>query len=269
MKFKARVVEEGINVSKTHPLAEAGTLVVGLGAMFALTIAAFLMMIEVSLYFVSPEDEAALFADWTLTELNAQATSDPRVRETQALVDRLSQHWPDANYQFRVAIYDSETPNAMAVPGGLIIVTEGLLDQVTSENELAFVLGHELGHFKHRDHLRVLGRGVALSVLMAVASGTDVTGVGLSLADLTLRSFGRTQEAEADRFGLELIHAEYRHINQAWRFFERLVDGGHEIPDRWSYLATHPNPTDRKAALINQAKENRWNTSGELTRLAW
>ena len=44
--------------------------------------------------------------------------------------------------------------NAVALPGGNIVVFAGLLKEIKSENELAMILGHELGHFAHRDHLR-------------------------------------------------------------------------------------------------------------------
>lgn len=103
---------------------------------------------------------------------------------------------------------------------------------------------------------------------MATVSSADVSGIARSLADLSLRSFGRQQETKADHFGLELIHAEYQHIDQAWRLFQRLVETGEEIPDSLSYLSTHQSSNDRKAALIHQAKQNRWAITGKPIKLA-
>ena len=160
MRFVAKLARDGINVSDTHPLVEAGALVAGFTAIFVAIALLLGFLIEVALYFVTVEDEAKLFADWFPDDLVTVSDTDDRVLATQLLVDRLALHWPDTPYQFRVEIDDSEQPNAMALPGGLIIVTAGLLDQVESENELALVLGHELGHFNNRDHLRALGRGV-------------------------------------------------------------------------------------------------------------
>ena len=159
MRFVAKQAKEGINVSDTHPLVEASTLIIGLTAIFIVIALSLIFMVEVALYFVSAEDEADLFGDWLPEDIVTVAPDDERLHETQLLVDRLVEHWPATPYQFRVEIDDSEIANAMALPGGLIIITQGLLDQVESENELAFVLGHELGHFKNRDHLRALGRG--------------------------------------------------------------------------------------------------------------
>ena len=69
MKFVARQPREGINVSDTHPLVEASTLIVGLSAIFVIIALALIFMIEVALYFVSAEDEAALFDGWLPEDL--------------------------------------------------------------------------------------------------------------------------------------------------------------------------------------------------------
>ena len=269
MRFVAKQAKEGINVSDTHPLAEAGALVAGLAAIFVAIALLLIFMVEVAVYFVSTEDEANLFADWLPDDLLAVSRTDDRLRETQLLVDRLALHWPETRYQFRVEIDDSELSNAMALPGGLIIVTQGLLDQVESENELAFVLGHELGHFRNRDHLRALGRGVMLSVFFAVVTGNDVTGIGLTAADLTLRSFTRQQETKADEFGLAIVHAEYGHVNEAWRLFERWAITDNNLIDLVTYLSTHPDTGDRIADMRELTRIRAWQTNGEVTALKW
>lgn len=269
MKFVARQPKEGINVSDTHPLVEASTLVVGLSAIFIIIALVLIFMIEVALFFVSAEDEAALFDGWLPEDLVTVSPGDERLLETQNLVDRLARHWPDTLYQFRVEIDDSEEANAMALPGGLIIVTRGLLEQVESENELAFVLGHELGHFKNRDHLRALGRGVVLSMFFAVVTGNDVAGIGIKAADLTLRGFGRRQETKADEFGLQVVYAEYGHVNEAWRLFERWKIKDNSFIKLVTYLSTHPETGDRIVTLKRYAEENGWRADGEITPLRW
>ena len=157
----------------------------------------------------------------------------------------------------------------MALPGGLIIVTQGLLDQVESENELAFVLGHELGHYRNRDHMRALGRAVVLSIFFTVATGSDVSGLGLRISDLALRSFSRKQESSADEFGLAVVYAEYGHVNEAWRLFERWEDGDDSLLDVVSYLSTHPQPDDRIEDLEDIASREGWPEEGDVTALRW
>ncbi|MGI9237216.1 MAG: M48 family metallopeptidase [Woeseiaceae bacterium] len=269
MRFVARKPREGINVSDTHPLAEAATLVVGLTAIFVTIALLLIFLIEIALYFVPAETEARLFADWFPEDLVAVEADDERRQSMQGLVDRLASHWADAAYDFRVEIDDSELANAMALPGGLIVVTHGLLDQVESENELAFVLGHELGHFRNRDHLRALGRGVLISMFFAVVTGNDVAGLGIKAADLTLRGFSREQETRADEFGLAVVNSEYGHVNQAARLFERWHEELGETPEVVGYLSTHPQPGDRAQRLREIAYRDGWREDGELTPLNW
>jgi Zn-dependent protease with chaperone function len=269
MRFVAKQAKEGINVSDTHPLVEAGALVVGLSAIFVIIAVALIFMIELALYFVTAEDEASLFEGWLPEDLVTVAPDDGRLVATQELVDRLAVHWTDSPYIFRVEIDDSQIANAMALPGGLIIVTQGLLDQVESENELAFVLGHELGHFKNRDHLRALGRGIVLSIFFTAVSGSEAGGIGVKAADLTLRGFSRQQESKADDFGLEVVHSEYGHVDEAWRLFERWDIEDTSIIDLITYLSTHPDSGDRISEMKDRAEEQGWRSDGEITPLNW
>lgn len=269
MKYVPRQPREGINVSSTHPLVEAGTLVAGLTILFAVFVVALVFLIELALYFLPAEKEAAFFRDWLPEDLVTVAPDDERLYQTQLLLDRLAFHWSDNPYEFRVEIDDSGVANAMALPGGLIIVTSGLLDQVESENELAFVLGHELGHYRNRDHIRALGRGIVLSLFFAVTTGGDVAGLGIKVTDVALRGFSRKQELQADAFGLALVYTQYGHVNQAWRLFERWDSGDASRLDAVTYLSTHPQPGNRIEDLRSLATRERWPFDGAVTDLRW
>lgn len=269
MKHVPKQPREGINVSDTHPLVEAGTLVVGLTAIFVAIAVLLVFLIEVILYFVPAEKEAALFRDWLPVDLVTVSPADERLHATQSLLDELARHWPDSQYEFRVEIDTSDVANAVALPGGLIVVTEGLLSQVESENELAFVLGHELGHFRNRDHLRALGRGIALSVFFAATSGGDVSGLGIKVSDLALRSFSRKQELDADAFGLDVVSAHYGHVGEAWRLFERWDAETGTLFDIAAYVSTHPQPDDRIEKLERLALDQGWSVEGQVTELGW
>ena len=260
--YSPRKARDDVNVSDTHPLEEAGILIVGLTAMFAVVALVLVFAIEFALMFVSPEKEARLFESWS--PVNSES-EDSRTESTQAVLDRLVQHWPDSPYSYQVSVDDSETPNAIAFPGGKIMVTTALLDDVGSENELAFVLGHELGHFRNRDHIRGLGRGVVLAIVFAIITGSEGdASLGLSIADLTLRGFGREQETDADEFGLMLLNTEYGHVNGAPDFFKRLVDD-EEMSVFSECLSTHPDTVDRIDELAGYAGESGYVTEGELT----
>ena len=270
MRFVPRKPREGINVSTTHPLAEAGTLVLGLSLLFVAIVLTLVFIVELVLLYVSAETETELFSNWTPGDLVSIVADDERLIETRKLAARLAHHWPDSPYTFRLEISDSEVPNAMAFPGGLIIVTTALLDRVESENELAFVLGHELGHFRNRDHIRMLGRTVILSIFFAAVTANEGgVSLGINIADLTLRGFNRDQESDADDFGLEIVYAEYGHVNESWRFFDRIIDDDRSISGLATYIATHPSAGDRIDDLKLRAQMRGWPLTGVLRNLAW
>lgn len=265
MRFIPKKVDDSVNVSKEHPLVEAGTLVIGLTLIFAAIAAALILIVDLVLLFVSPEREAAMFSNWLPDGIVAVEEEDKRVVALQALTTRLARHWEDSPYEFRVEISADDDLNAMALPGGLIIVTSGLLDSVESENELAFVLGHEIGHFRNRDHIRALGRGVVLTIFfVAISGGDSVANLSMTISDLTLRGFSRGQEADADKFGLELVYKEYGHVAESWRFFERVGDEDNALIDIAAYLSTHPSPEDRVARMIELAESNGWPVTGPV-----
>jgi hypothetical protein len=100
VKFIPKKAREGINVSDTHPLVEAGTLVVGLTAIFVIIALALIFLVEIALYFVPVEVEVEFFEDWLPEDLVTVSPRDERLRQTQLLVDRLAFHWGDAPYKF-------------------------------------------------------------------------------------------------------------------------------------------------------------------------
>ena len=241
----------------------------GLTAIFVLIALALIFLIEIALFFIPPEREAALFSNWLPEDLVTVSPASDQLNETQLLVDRLAFHWADSPYEFRVEIDDSDVANALALPGGLIVVTRGLLEQVQSENELAFVLGHELGHYRNRDHIRGLGRGLVLAMFFATVTDGDVSGLSLKVTDLALLGFCRRQELAADEFGLDLVYTQYGHVNEAWRLFERWDESDDSGDGLAAYTSTHPQPGDRVERLEQHAKKEGWPVEGEVTRLRW
>ena len=95
----------------------------------------------------------------------AQAAPSATQDTLNQLLDRLETNLPakqisERNYQ--VLYVPDKTVNALAIPGDRVIIYQGLLTEVQSENELMMVLGHELGHFANRDHLRGLSRQILI-----------------------------------------------------------------------------------------------------------
>jgi predicted Zn-dependent protease len=160
----------------------------------------------------------------------------------------------DVKYTFK--ILDSEDINAAAVPGGHIYVTKGLLRFIESEDELAGVLGHEIGHIaaKHSNKqikAQILG-SLVLSTLKSdklerIASGAQLAGL------FALLKFSRDHEIEADELGLEFsskLGYDGRHVLS---FFQRLDERQKDKPSRFeSYFLTHPSMKDRQERLTGR-----------------
>lgn len=144
---------------------------------------------------------------------------------------------------------DLDQPNAIAVPGGGVGITQSMLDYVKSDIGLAMVLAHELGHHQYRHGLRRFGRAVIWQTLLSLGSGGEVSGLEVAL-QASIAGYSRQQEREADRFGLELVHQTYGHANGALEFFERLHADAHVHQSRWAGLmSSHPLSSQRLADL--------------------
>jgi predicted Zn-dependent protease len=186
-----------------------------------------------------------------------QAYPSPTQTELNQLLDRLEARLPKgqnnkANYQL-LYIPDA-TVNAMALPGDRVVVYQGLLQQVKSENELMMVLGHELGHFANRDHLRRLGQALLWQVVLGTVFGdpgslTALAGAGA--AQLSTAQFSQQQELQADDFGLTLLQKTYGHTGGATDFFKSM---GKKQGERMDWLDSHPASKKRVQALEKRIK---------------
>jgi predicted Zn-dependent protease len=172
---------------------------------------------------------------------------------------------PDAPYEFHVA--DQTEPNAFALPGGFVYVTRGLLALANSEDELAGVMGHEIGHVVARHSVRQIQASTPFSILFGVPSaivgivspalGGIVGGVGKLASGLVLAPYSRDQEREADRIGIQLAAkagwdpAGLPSMLQTLEREEALAGGD---PSRVSFFANHPATPERVRDTTAAAK---------------
>jgi Zn-dependent protease with chaperone function len=240
VKFTARHPGTNVNVSPTNPLKEfavlaGGLLAIAAGIYLALGLAVDLIVPRLSMD-LEKKLAGAFIGKLVETEETAGTT-----QALQALVDRLQDSCAPLPYTITVHVKPSDAVNAAALPGGHMVVFTGLLSEMTSENELVFVLAHELGHFAHRDHLRGLGRALVLMTASTMLLGADnsvnsMIGQGMVLSEL---SFSRRQETRADEFALEALFCQYGHVADATSFFSKIPEDGD--PGRFGhYFASHP-----------------------------
>ncbi len=253
--FTGKPEAEGVNVSPIHPLKEALLLVIGVtgGAMVVFIV--LVVVVEAVAPLMPPALECRVFGGG-MSSMEAEGSGEDEAmrKRCEGVLTDLLEHWPEAPYPFRIVIQESDEINAFAVPGGTIEVTTGLLKSIGDDDELAFVLGHELGHFAHRDHLRGMGRAVVLAVISGRLGAGGVARPVLILIDhvdqLASKSIERQQEIAADAFGLRLLLATHGDPHGAFAFLERLEDAetGHRGATP-GYLRTHPATSERLTAL--------------------
>ncbi len=257
--FVARKEAEDVNVSPTHPLKEAALLVVGVtgGALILFIIV--VVLVESIAPLMPPGLEKVMFGGWVGPVVEPAEGGGVMQERCEVILGRLLEHWPEAPYEFRIVIQPSDDINAFAVPGGTILVTTALMEAVGDDEELAFVLGHELGHFAHRDHLRGLGSGIAVGL---ISSGLGASGVGKPVLQLinhverlASRSVERQQEIAADAFGRALLLEVYGDSRGAMEFLARLDEVGQSNSQLLGYLRTHPGARERILALESVSEE--------------
>lgn len=180
------------------------------------------------------------------------------------IVDRLVSGLEADYRQVEVRVLRDDLVNAFALPGGYVFVMTGLLAQVESAEELAGVLGHELGHVAHRHGLRRVAESLWVQVLLALVFAD--TGIAEQLAGhaagLLSLQYGRDQERESDTFGVELLARVGIDPGRLPDFFERIGDQG--VP---AWLSTHPSPEDRVRTLKELAAGTRVEGRAELPTL--
>lgn len=254
MKFTPKHIDENVNVSKTHPLAELAWLV---GGMLLLALVFYLVLgVTADLAVAKIPIKAEVWLGEHFVDSFEANEDEPLRRRLQRLLDNLPADSPLHKYPFTVQLVKNEEVNALALPGGHIVVFSGLVEQAESENELAMVLAHELGHFAHRDHLKRLGRGLGLTVAAMLVLGEDsaISRLVSNLFLVTESSYSRQQEADADRFGLALLVNSFGHAGGATDFFARVgKKAGRRAP---FLLASHPHPDDRIEELQRLIREN-------------
>jgi predicted Zn-dependent protease len=266
MKFTPRELKGNINVSKTHPVAELAWLVGGLTCLVLAVCLGLWFITELAVPRV-PVDVEVWAGKKMMGKFPYQENPD-LTRRLEDLLATLPADSPLRKYDFSVSTVENETVNAMALPGGHIVVYSGLLKQVRSENELAMVLGHELGHYAHRDHLRGMGRGLGTALVLAMIFGQDSLAAEMAsnFFKTAEMSYSRQQESAADAFGLQLLAARYGHAGGATDFFSRLAG---KVGARFTYLlASHPHPEDRIVELRKMIEARKYKV-GKTVPLAW
>lgn len=186
------------------------------------------------------------------SELPAAQQAALRAAFERAVAQAYPQGAPPHQLLFRRGKDESLGPNAFALPGGTMVLTDELVALVGGDQAVIVgVLGHELGHVRHRHGLRMLVQATALGVVTGLVVGdfsSLLAGVPLVLGQA---GYARDAEREADADSVHLMKAAGISPDAMVRFFERIADERRKRADAGApgwlgiAIASHPADEDR------------------------
>ena len=159
-----------------------------------------------------------------------------------------------AKQQWEVVVFEEDSANAFALPGGYIGVHTGLLNVAKNQDQLATVIGHEVGHViaehsnERASQSQMLQTGMQLGAVALEAGDVgyrnEIMGaLGLGAQYGVVLPFSRTHESEADDVGLELMAKAGFEPQQSVALWQNMAQSGGAAPAE--FLSTHPSPASR------------------------
>ena len=173
-------------------------------------------------------------------------------------------------YDWEFHLIANNTVNAFCMPGGKIVVLSGLSAVTKTEDELAFILGHEMAHAlldhsrtqvsarKTKDRLATGARlgSIALS-LAGFGTAASATRLATNVADIgseyfLMKPWGRDQELEADKLGMMIVHWAGYDISRIPSFWQKMSN---HSSNNFDFFSTHPSDDKRIAGMKNLVLE--------------
>ena len=255
-----------VNISKTH-----------LFRSFILPIVIFFGGLFVLIYFItpiliqkiSPETEIKWRDNYKLFRIESDSFSKETPKELTHLVNQLWRPYTSApDLKLKLSIVKTQEENAYMGFGGQMALTENLIQNAKSENELAMIICHELGHLYHRHIINRIAQAILWSIVDSFLSiSSYYSFYNNSINFLTSQKFNRNQEKQADSFALSCLHKKYGHVNGAKTFFQRLSKKKerstiNQFPE---FIMTHPHFENRITYLHDYALEKGYSWEGTLS----
>lgn len=164
-----------------------------------------------------------------------------------------------APYPITFTVVRNAEPNAFAVPGGNIVVHQGMFKIIKNPEALAALLGHEYGHLKLRHSLRSLFRSLSGYIFISVIIG-DVSAITAVLIEnanaLKSLEYSRSFETEADLLGLQIMQQHQLNPKGMVQLFEQLQKHNKGRGQDLEFVSTHPALSSRIRNIQKRLKQN-------------
>jgi len=175
-------------------------------------------------------------------------------RKIQEIGQKIASVCDRKELTYHYYIIEDKTVNAFSLPGGFVYIFRGPLDKLKTDDEIAFVLGHETGHIVARHAIKRLQAAMASNLLLIAStqvesSGNLPQGVYLALASL-MSGYSQEDEFLADKLGITYARRAGFDPKAAIEVLELLEKENEKSPaHQISYFRTHPYPIPRIRAI--------------------
>jgi beta-barrel assembly-enhancing protease len=228
---------------------------------------------------ISQQQEVQMGQEYA-QQINAQLpiVQDPELnRYINVLGDSIARLTSRKDLDWHFFIVDSKEVNAFAVPGGFVYVNRGLVERSDKMDEVAGVLGHEIGHVLRRHTVKQMEKqqganiGITLACVLTGVCNSQAAGAAIQIGGGALFArFSRQDEAEADQEGFNNVVRAGISPEGMVSMFRKLLEERKSRPagvEAW--FLTHPLEEDRITAIqgrINQLPPNQLASLGTDTR---
>ncbi len=193
------------------------------------------------------------------TQMSEGETPHAEIRRlVQEVGQKMARNCERPSLPWAFNVVDSNDPNAYALPAGKISITRGLLTKLESEDQLAAVLGHEIGHVTARHSVVAQSRGALLGLVLGVGGvvldARETAGAGGILlaghlgAALLTTKYSRDQERQADELGMRYMTAAGYNPRAFVETMQVLQAAAQQEPSKFEALfSSHPLTAERIA----------------------
>ncbi len=196
----------------------------------------------------------------TLTPPNLEKVKD----QVSILIDSLKINTPELKpFDIEIVVAPAPEVNAFAIPGGILMINSGFLEQAETTEEIMGVLAHELGHIEKRHNVKsmISGLGIAAGALtLSLFVGADISSWVVQGSNLLNLKYTRDHEREADERGLYYLKNANISASGMIAFFERLSkkEVGGVAAQVISIVNTHPLSIERIQYLKELSSKNKY-----------
>jgi predicted Zn-dependent protease len=208
----------------------------------------------VSLVPVSWEEKLGETVTGTLAREGATCENEELLASIEEIQERLEPALAPNPYRFQIKVVNVPEVNALAAPGGHLVLFYGLVERMDTPEQLAGVVAHEMQHVVQRHSMNAMARALGMQLFFALVLG-DAGGLTGLAGGLGLLHFMRSDEKSADLAGIETLMRAGIAPRSMVEGFAKLKAANNSAEPSWKYLSTHPPTEERIAYLEDRSRQ--------------